>query len=124
MASSIVVVEARSEPLFTRMLQELGEATRIMAAALNHLVARGRTLDSMAQNSTHLVVESEEYKLRALGVIDRRLTTHYVRLCLFDIEFRRFACTLICGMLLFTLVVLFHWWCCTSEPTIPATEAI
>jgi len=40
MASSIVVVEARSEPLFTRMLQELGEATRIMAAALNHLVAR------------------------------------------------------------------------------------
>jgi len=92
------------------MMRDLAHARARVSDALVGLAARGQRLDTLTQTAARLDEESLDFRVRALGVVDRRWPARFCRLCWFDVEFRHFVCAIVMAVLVFIGLVVSHWW--------------
>jgi hypothetical protein len=90
-----------------RIRSDLREIFTQMTATLTALVQRGQRIESLARSAQQL--EESALAYGRLGMLDERWHARFCRRCMFDIDFRTFALTVVCGTILFCAVVFLHW---------------
>lgn len=92
------------------MMADLRVASTNLVHAIGGLVTRGERLEALSVNAAALDADTDAFRRTSLGVLDQRCAARYCRACFLDVDFRRFACTVVVGALLFCASILAHWY--------------